>query len=353
MDAIIPALAWAHGEEPPPRRWAVEGLVPAGRITLLSGDGGVGKTLLAQQMATCIALGVPFLGRAVDRGRVLALYGEDEDDELQRRQAAINGALFAEMADLHNTVMLPGVAHDIVLWSKAGRPTGFFESIATDAMAMAAKLVVIDNAAAVFAANEIDRVEVTSFLRALEREVAHASGAAVLLLAHPSRAGLASGDGLSGSTAWRNAVRSQLNLKTDGSEGDRRTLTNQKTNYGPFGGKMTLEWRAGVFALVDPEADPEVADAGAVAEVVAAIARLLQRGEPLSPSANQATFAPRVLLREGRLSPALRKRGAAEAAYRRALDSGAVAVEEVRSGGHKVKRLRVVAQRPELSEGVL
>jgi RecA-family ATPase len=352
MHAIVPALAWAHGEEPRPRRWAVEGLIPAGRITLLSGDGGMGKTLLAQQAATCIALGVPFLGRDVEQGRVLALYGEDERDELHRRQAAINGALFAEMADLHNVAMLPGVARDVGLWSKTGRPTEFFASLATEAVVMRPALVVIDNVGAVFQGNEIDRVEVTGFLRALEREVAHASGAAILLLAHPSRAGLTSGDGLSGSTAWRNAVRSQLNLKAGSGAGNRRTLTTQKTNYGPFGGTMTLEWHAGVFARVDPDADPEVADASAEAEVMAAIVKLTKRGVALSPATNQGNFVVKEIVRAGGLPPVIRNQDTVRAAYDRLLERGDLRVETVKVGGHARKRLCVAEHRPERLDGI-
>mgnify|MGYP001616429289 FL=1 len=49
--------ATLDGTIPPPRRWIVEGLVPQGAVTMLGGDGGVGKTLLAQQLATAAVLG--------------------------------------------------------------------------------------------------------------------------------------------------------------------------------------------------------------------------------------------------------------------------------------------------------
>ncbi|MCA3487246.1 MAG: AAA family ATPase, partial [Rhodobacter sp.] len=35
----------------PPRHWHVDDLVPGGTVTLLSGDGGTGKSLLAMQLA--------------------------------------------------------------------------------------------------------------------------------------------------------------------------------------------------------------------------------------------------------------------------------------------------------------
>ena len=41
----------------PPRRWCVEGWFPNRSVSLLSGDGGTGKSLLAMQLATSAAMG--------------------------------------------------------------------------------------------------------------------------------------------------------------------------------------------------------------------------------------------------------------------------------------------------------
>ncbi len=46
-----------EGEVIPERRWLVPDWIPQGQVTLLGGDGGVGKSLLAQQLMTSLALG--------------------------------------------------------------------------------------------------------------------------------------------------------------------------------------------------------------------------------------------------------------------------------------------------------
>ena len=51
------------GEAIPPRRWLVDGWIPMGAVTMLAGDGGVGKSLLAMQLATACAIGQPWLGQ--------------------------------------------------------------------------------------------------------------------------------------------------------------------------------------------------------------------------------------------------------------------------------------------------
>ena len=48
---------WDNAGPPPPRRWLVEDWLPAGRVTLLAGQGGVGKSRLALQLAAGIASG--------------------------------------------------------------------------------------------------------------------------------------------------------------------------------------------------------------------------------------------------------------------------------------------------------
>ncbi|HEY9147871.1 MAG TPA: AAA family ATPase, partial [Gammaproteobacteria bacterium] len=46
----------------PEREWLVQDLIPARNVTLLYGDGGTGKSLLALQLAVAVALGRPWLG---------------------------------------------------------------------------------------------------------------------------------------------------------------------------------------------------------------------------------------------------------------------------------------------------
>ena len=53
---LINIRLW-QGKEPKPRRWVVRERIPAVNVTLLTGQGGVGKTLLMQQLAVATVLG--------------------------------------------------------------------------------------------------------------------------------------------------------------------------------------------------------------------------------------------------------------------------------------------------------
>ena len=71
---------------------------------------------------------------------------------------------------------------------------------------------VLDTLADLHAGQENDRATARQFIGFL-RGLALRHELAVVLLAHPSNAGMASGSGLSGSTAWNASVRSRLYLE--------------------------------------------------------------------------------------------------------------------------------------------
>lgn len=58
--------------------------------TKVRGDGGLGKSLLAQQLQASTAPGTIWLGLPVEQIVSLGLYCEDGEDELWRRQCEIN-----------------------------------------------------------------------------------------------------------------------------------------------------------------------------------------------------------------------------------------------------------------------
>jgi RecA-family ATPase len=92
----------------------------------------------------------------------------------------------------------------------------------------------------------------------LLRGLAIKNDLAVVLIAHPSLSGMASGSGTSGSTAWSNSVRARLYLERIVDEGNReidpdlRVLRVKKSNYGPVGLELPLRWQNGGFIVDGP-----------------------------------------------------------------------------------------------------
>jgi RecA-family ATPase len=88
----------------PERPWAVRDRIPLNNVTLFSGEGAIGKTILSLQLAVATVLGRDWLKALPEPGPVVAVCCEDDPDELHRRLDAIlrhYQASFADLAGLH------------------------------------------------------------------------------------------------------------------------------------------------------------------------------------------------------------------------------------------------------------
>jgi RecA-family ATPase len=228
-------------DDPPDREWLVPGIIPAHEITMVMGDGGTGKSLIALQLAFAAATGTEWIGTMPTEGRVLYFSAEDELGEMHRRHACIARRQGAKVAERGRLEIIPRAGEDAVLaTSKPGgaglAPTKLYEELAA----------------------KIDKTRPDLLIRqfiGMLRRFALRFGTTVLLLNHPSLSGMASGSGTSGSTAWNNSVRSRLYLtyppgtKDDDEDIDTRILTAKKANYGRTGEKRVVRWDRGVFVL--------------------------------------------------------------------------------------------------------
>ncbi len=248
------------GKPIPERRWLVDDWVPAGTVTMLAGDGGVGKSLLAQQLLTCAAVGKDWLGQRTMPCRAIGLFCEDDGDELHRRQDAINRHLDIGFADLENLQWVSRVGEENSLmtfegWEAPGQPTELFQQIHNLTQDFGAELIVLDSLHDLFPGNENSRPHARRFIQvlaSLARDMGDKDGT-VVLTAHPSLSGLNTGSGMSGSTAWNNAVRSRFYLtrpkEDEGETGnqDERVLQRKKANYAGINDQINLLWSDGAF----------------------------------------------------------------------------------------------------------
>jgi RecA-family ATPase len=251
------------GSPPPARPWHVRNMIPGRVVTLMQGDGGTGKSTLALQLAAATALGLRWLGQEVRKGNVLYLSAEDDRDEVHRRLDAITLDYGVGLGDLPALKVIDLTGREAIL--AAAAPGGLLQATPLwgELEALVGEwepvLVVIDNLADVFGGEENSRAHARHFVSLLQGCAGRAD-ASVVLIGHPSLAGMASGTGSSGSTAWNNSARSRLYLtKPKGEEGasiapDMRVLTVMKSNYGPTDVEIRLRWKAGAF-VADQEAD--------------------------------------------------------------------------------------------------
>jgi len=289
-----------------PREWLIENFIPNNTVTLLGGDGGSGKSLLAMMLAvsTAAAQDVKWLGRLPVQGPSIYVGAEDDVDEMHRRLHDINEASMIGFTDLKNMHICSLAGQDALLAienpkTKTLQPTPLFFEIRDKIEAERPKLVVFDTLADLFGANENDRALARQFVGML-RGLAIEFQCAVVLLAHPSLSGMSSGSGTSGSTGWNNSVRSRLYLERiteDGYEPNHlaRRLSVKKNNYGTTGEEITMAYDSGVFKADKVEAGLDKMASSAKAERVflKLLHQVNEQGRRVNASAG-VNFAPKL-----------------------------------------------------------
>ena len=274
----ITLSTWVNQPEPEPRKWLVKAWLPAGRVALLTGPGGVGKSRLVLQLAAGIASGghdqedawIEAPSNAMDLGAGVGRQGspvvyaswEDEPEETWRRLSAISSQTAApwvtpeRLTEFHVADM---AGHGPVWAPSSGRHISALATITEAGQELRrlceekeARLLVLDPLAAAYAGDENARGLVRAFVSdwdAWGRD----TQCAVLLVAHPPK----SGDNYAGSTDWQGAVRNMWTLnksqrgqkpRGSGKSDDNRPfewrLSCEKSNYGPKPEPLHLDWDA-------------------------------------------------------------------------------------------------------------
>lgn len=331
---IIEPCGW-QGQQVPLRRWLVSGLIPFGSVTLLTGDGGTGKSLLSQQLLTCCATGRSWLGLEIARCKAFGIFCEDETDELHRRQSRICQHYDCELGDLEDLQLASRVDTTNTLvsfqgWDHKPHITDLYGTIMHYVGEFGCQLLVLDSLHDLFLGNENSRPQARIFINLL-RDIALKIDGAVLLTAHPSLSGMREGTGSSGSTAWNNAVRSRLYLRRpqEDKEPDAniRVLKTMKANYGGSGDEITLKWQDGVFVREEEPSGvfASIERAKAEREFLERLDRFTSQGRYVSDAPNSPRYAPKVFAG----GAGQRKIKAYKAAMEGLFDQGKIEIGEV------------------------
>lgn len=306
LETIDP-LRW-QDKPVPERRWVVPDLIPEGNVTMLGGDGGHGKTLLALQLLIAAALGKSWIGYNVRRCRAIGIFCEDDPGELHRRVADILKHYGAEFGDLEDLTLVSRVGDENTLvefqdpW-QVGNTTKFYSQVEHLSRESGAELMVLDSLHDMFAGNENARPHARQFVNELRTLTIGMQGrGAVLLTAHPSLSGRNSGSGEAGSTAWNNTVRSRLYLtapradEPDSADRDYRELRTKKANYGPSGNVLRLRWADGVFVRDEEPTGVlgTIKHRAVEAVFLELLAALAAEGRHLTDWRSAQNYAPRV-----------------------------------------------------------
>ena len=268
--------------EPTEREWLSPDWLPSGRVSMLTGHGGTGKSLLSLQLAATVASGAP-PSKSTRRGKgimpmtdgskgcapmvvgregpvVIATWEEEASETLRRLDTLPETGNGAVRERLQGRLHVLDLAGRGALWGPLEQ--GHRDTVATLTQVggeletyvrkIKPRLLVIDPVAGAFGGNENDRAAVRAWL-AHSNDLAAAVGCAVLLIAHPPKGPQA--DVYSGSTDWRNGVRSlwslspqEVNQYKRGSRQKARpaegiALTLEKSNYARAGRKAWVRFR--------------------------------------------------------------------------------------------------------------
>ena len=324
----------------PRREWLVEGVIPHENVTLLSGDGAAGKSILALMLGTSLSTRTKWLGFEAMQGPSFYFGAEDDRKEIHRRLDQIRRELalrWGDLADFHG-ISLAGEDALIGIFDRNAqtiKPTELCARIEDRLRELGAIACIIDTSADAFGGDEINRQQVRQFVGLL-RGIAIRNHLSVVLLAHPSISGMQSGTGTSGSTAWNNSVRSRLYLEADDNDPDARLLKFKKANYGPKGKPMRLRWRNGLFVPDTGDKSAEASQANAEIIFLSLLDAYTREERNVSASIS-ITYAPAVFAKDKR------SKGAGKDALQDAMNAlfarGEIINEKFGPPSHQRKRI--------------
>lgn len=298
-----------EGTEPEPIEWLWKDWI-ARRLTVgIFAEGGTGKSLLALQMAVCMATGAPFVdGSTLALGRSLLLFCEDELSIVNRRLRRILDELGLTFADIRDEVyILCRVGEDSLLmrFDRNGNAslTPFWHDLDATIAQLQPQLLVVDTALDTFGGNPIDNQHVREYMQRALGVLAIRHDLAACFLSHVSVSGKASGSGLSGASAWRDRARVQIYMHKDAPQDVAIQVKRMKSNHAPPGAEFIMYNRAGFLqgrATVD--LGEQINDIARM-DFMALLERFDRQGNAVSPARNSPHYAPKVMARYARSNP--------------------------------------------------
>jgi DNA polymerase len=333
----LPFINMSHWDsEPiPDQEWTVPFKIPIQECALFSGEGGAGKSMEGLHLCTAHVLGGECWHTTVRQGPAIFVDAEDTEAVIHRRLAAVRehyGATFADLikGGLH---LMSLVGHDAVLATvnRSGKieATALYGQLLQAAGDIKPVQMVIASSANVFAGNENDRSQTQQFISLLARLALLANGSTILI-SHPSLTGISSGSGLSGSTAWHNAVRARFvmrGIKPEEGEqpdNDLREIEFKKSQHSALSESIVVKYQNGMFLPVTGAAlDQAMQEAKADQMFLDLLGRFAKDNRFVSDKTG-ANYAPALFAREEEAKREMITSKMLAAAMRRLFKAGAI-----------------------------
>lgn len=164
--------------EPAPVPWLIENIAAEGMVSLLVGEPGKGKSLLALAGAARAARGEPFMGFPTSASGIVIIDAENGKNEMHRRMRALKFFDNVQVADALGGLTLPDKLDRI-----------------EDVMATATnRLLILDSFRTLWGGDENDSESVTGILNPLQ-QLARAYDCGVILIHHTNKLGGFRGSG--------------------------------------------------------------------------------------------------------------------------------------------------------------
>jgi hypothetical protein len=223
----------------PPIDWVVDGLLPTASTAIVFGQPGSKKTWSCLDLAVCICQGAPWLGFATKPGSVLLIDEESGPRRLLRRMGdSIRGHQGDETLPIFATSL-----HGFNFWTNA--PAHGAQVLLGLIQQVQARVVIIDALADVMLGGDENAVKDAQPVFHALRQVAEASGAAIVVIHHATKAT----GGYRGSTAIAGAVDLLLEVTSKPNEPTVTFETTKARDSEPqtFGGEC--HWQTNTFVM--------------------------------------------------------------------------------------------------------
>jgi RecA-family ATPase len=268
-------LNWLSGQNrpiprvaPPPREYTFGRFVTPGTLAVLGGQGGSSKTMLAMQLCAASACGESMGDIPIAEGCSLLVLGEEDDQERDRRLGGICSHFgYGPECVEERVLCIAAAGVDIRLTQRID--SNAFASPLEENLIQVAKehalrcgvplrFIVVDHARLVLGGDPNNAEDVTQLTRVLTN-IAKATGASVLLLAHSPKSVLGklgeaiNAADIAGSSAFVDNSRTSFmaygmredeakhHLVPSEERGNWVRLQNVKANYAPPGGGWWLK----------------------------------------------------------------------------------------------------------------